>query len=278
MRSIDVVKSKQPLVSVIIPVYNAEDYLAEAIESILGQTYKNTEIIIIDDKSTDNSAQIVSRFAQKDERIKFVKNKTNLGIGDNRSKGIDLAKGEYICWQDADDISLPDRIEKQVEILQTNPKVGVVGGWLQFFSKKGDGIVRRYSADDRELRSKIFMYNPVAQPASMFRSECFREVGTYDKAYKVSEDLEILFRVGEKYEFSNVQGVVIRYRQSDTSLTATKLREMEKTTLKIRQHYKNSNSYSYSFFDAVYNFAQKLSMHMPTNLRMAVFKLIRGDS
>ncbi len=271
-------KGSQPLVSVIIPAYNAQDYLAESVDSMLGQTYKNIEVIIIDDKSKDDTAKIGSYYAKKDKRVKFVKNKTNLGIGGNRSKGIELAEGKYICWQDADDISTPNRIKLQVAILEKYPKVGVVGGWLKFFSSRGDGVVRKYSANDKELRSKIFMYNPVAQPASMFKAECFKKVGGYSKKYKVSEDLEMLFRVGEAYEFSNVQEVVLKYRQSDTSLTATKLRDMEKTTLKIRDCYKNSPSYSYTFADAVYNSAQRLSMYMPTRLRMFVFKIIRGDS
>ena len=271
-------KSKQPLVSVIIPAYNAQDYIGDAINSVLEQTYKNIEVIIIDDKSTDETSKIAATYAKNDKRIIFIKNDQNLGIGGNRSKGLELAKGEYICWQDADDISIPDRIEKQVDVLESKPKAGVVGGWLQFFSNEGEGAVRKYSADDKELRSKIFMYNPVAQPASMFRSECFDKVGGYNEAYKVSEDLEMLFRVGEEYEFANVQAIVLKYRQSSTSLTATKLREMEKTTLQIRDHYKNSPSYNYTFADTLYNLAQRVSLYMPTKLRMFIFKLIRGDS
>lgn len=271
-------KNSQPLVSVVIPAYNAQEYLAESLDSILSQTYENIEVIVIDDKSTDNTARIASERAAGDKRMRLVRNLVNLGIGGNRSKGIELARGKYICWQDADDISMPDRIAQQVAVLEQNAKIGVVGGWLQFFDDKGDGAVRRYSDDDKKLRSKIFMYNPVAQPASMFRAECYREVGVYDETYQVSEDLEMLFRVGERYEFSNVQKVVVRYRQSHTSLTATKLRDMEKVTLKLRAHYRHSHSYHYTWLDACYNLAQKLSLYMPTQLKMFVFKLVRGDS
>lgn len=273
-----VARNEQPLVSVIIPAWNAESYLGEAIDSILSQTYENIEILIIDDNSDDGTLKVAELYANKYKRIKVVANSENVGIGHNRSIGIKHAKGKYICWQDADDISLPKRIEKQVTFLESRPQVGIVGGWMRFFNKDGDGLVRRYAEDDVELRSKIFKYNPIAQPASMFRADCYKKVGSYDKTYRLSEDLEMFFRVGEKYQFGNIQDVVVKYRQSGTSLTATKLREMERITFKIRKKYKKSASYNYTFSDYVYNLAQKLSMYMPHVVRISLFKIIRGDS
>lgn len=269
---------KKNLVSVIIPAYNAGEYVGEAIKSIQSQTYKDLEIIVIDDCSKDNTVDIVNEMAKKDNRINLLKNKENLGIGGNRNKGIEVAKGEYICWQDADDISLPQRIERQVEFLESHPDVGVVGGFIQFFSAHGDGATRRYAVDDSMLRATIFRYNPVAQPASMMRAECFDTVGGYDPKYRVSEDLDMLFRIGEHYQFGNVQDIVLRYRQTEGSLTASNLKAMEKATLTIRAHYSRSKAYHFGFADRLYNLAQKLSMSMPSSLRMYVFKKIRGDS
>ena len=101
-------------VSVIIGVYNSEKYIEETIRSVLNQTYKNFELIVIDDGSTDKSFEIVAKLAEKDKRIKFLKNDRNLGVSATRNRLIDIAKGEYVAIMDSDDISLPERLEKQV--------------------------------------------------------------------------------------------------------------------------------------------------------------------
>lgn len=269
---------QKKLVSVIIPAYNAELYIAEAIDSILEQTYTNFEVIVIDDASTDKTVAIIKRYEKKDKRLRIYKNKKNMGIGANRSRGIELAKGEYICWQDADDVALPSRLQLQVNYLDTHSDVGVVGGFIKFFDENTDGPVRRYAETDGLLRRNIFRYNPVAQPASMFRKECFDKVGFYDETYKVSEDLDMLFRVGVHYKFANVQQVVLRYRQSITSLTRANLRSMELATLRLRRKYASHPAYHFSLFDRIFNLLQWLTMIlMPSHVRMMLFRILRGD-
>ena len=269
---------KNPLVSVIIPAYNAEKYLEEAVRSIIEQTYQDIEVLIIDDCSSDQTLALAYNLAAGDSRIRVIENQQNLGIGGNRDKGIDQAKGKYICWQDADDISMPDRIRSQVEYLESRPQVGIVGGFIKFFDKDGDGSTRRYAEDDESLRSDIFRYNPVAQPASMARAVCYEKVGGYDPSLKVSEDLEMMFRIGEQFEFANLQQVVIKYRQLPTSLTAANLKKMERITRQIRAKYKNSQSYSFTFGDALYNRLQQLAMLLPPKLVMKLFQLVRRDT
>jgi glycosyltransferase involved in cell wall biosynthesis len=265
-------------VSVVIPAYNAENFIAEAIDSILGQTFQDFEIIVIDDASTDNTWKIIEQYGKKDKRLRIYKNSSNKGIGANRTRGIELSRGEYICWQDADDISLPRRLQLQVDYLETHPKVGVVGGFIEFFDDKTNGPVRRYEETDDRLRRSIFRYNPVAQPASMFRKECFDKVGYYHKDYTVTEDLEMLFRVGASYEFANVQELVLRYRQLASSLTRANLRKMEMATLHLRKEYAKNPAYHFTMSDYCFNLAQRLTLvFMPSSLRMAVFRIIRGD-
>ena len=113
---------KNPLVSILMPVYNSEKYLREAIKSILNQTFTNFELIIINDGSTDNSLKIIKSF--KDNRIKIIKNKGNLGLIKTLNKGIDLAQGKYIARMDADDIAMPKRLEKQIAFFNENPDYG----------------------------------------------------------------------------------------------------------------------------------------------------------
>lgn len=271
-------KKNNVRVSVIIPAYNAQEYIADAIESILTQTFEDIEIIIVDDASTDETARVALGYAAKDDRIRLYTNKVNLGIGANRTKGIKLAFGEYICWQDADDVSLPDRIDQQVKYLDTHLRVGIVGGFIQFFDENGNGPIREYSENDTDLRKTIFRYNPVAQPASMARRECYDEVGGYDGSLTTSEDLEMLFRIGSQYEFANVQNVVLRYRQSASSLTRANLKRMELVTLALRRRYAKSPSYHFTLVDALFNGVQYISLWiMPTGVRMWLFAIIRGD-
>lgn len=267
-----------PLVSVIIPAYNAEDFLEEAIESIVSQTYKNIEILIINDASKDNTLQIANVAASRDDRIRVINNTYNIGIGGNRSLGIQQAKGEYICWQDADDISLPARIDSQVRYLQAHPQVGIVGGFIIFFTGNTDLYTRRYAENDSLLRKTMFRYTSVAQPAAMAPKAVYDKVGVYNSQLVVAEDLEMLFRIGEHYKFANIQEPVIRYRQTESSLTATKLRQMEDVTLKLRTKYAHSPAYTFSIGDRIYNTVQKASRVLPSRIRRAVFRRIRGDA
>ena len=116
-----------PLVSVVMPVYNGERYLAEAIESILGQTFTDFELLIVDDGSIDSSPAIARAYAERDSRIRIFQLERNMGKADARNVGCFAAKGDYIAAMDCDDISLPLRLEKQVNFLETNPGIGIVG-------------------------------------------------------------------------------------------------------------------------------------------------------
>jgi len=114
-------------ISVIMPVYNRAEFIGEAIQSILSQTYKNFELIIIDDASTDNTLKVISEFTDDDDRILLLKNKKNEGVAATRNRGIEIAKGEFIAFMDSDDISLPQRFEKQVKIFCSHKEVIVCG-------------------------------------------------------------------------------------------------------------------------------------------------------
>lgn len=266
-----------PLVSVIIPAYNAERYIADAIESVLNQSYQIFELIIIDDCSKDGTWEIIQDFKKRDKRIRAYRNKENLGIGGNRNKGIKLAKGEYIAWQDSDDISLPTRLKLQVDYLVEHEDVGAVGGWIEFFGMGIKPSVRKYNEHDTQLRRTIFRYNPIAQPAAMFRAKCYETLGLYHISYTVTEDLEMLFRLGTRYEFANVQSIVLRYRQDANSLTRKNLKKMEKTTLQLRFKYARDNAYGPTLGDYIYNIAQYISMFvLPAKVKIQLFNFLRN--
>ena len=167
-------------ITVLMPVYNASLFLREAIESILNQTYKNFEFIIINDGSTDSSLQIIESF--KDPRIKLVNNERNLGIIKTRNKGLQLAKGKYIANMDADDISLPTRLEKQFTFLEKNPDVAVIASKLVLINQNNDEIgiwPEDYHISDRnEIRKVLPIINCIGQPTVMIKNSVMQGIGT----------------------------------------------------------------------------------------------------
>lgn len=271
--------SNKPLVTVVTPAYNAERFLSEAIESILNQTYENIEYILIDDASTDNTKDIINKYAKKDNRIKTHFNAKNLNIGGVRNQGVKLAKGKYIAWQDADDISLPTRIEKQVEFMESNPKVGMCGSFIEFFEDNGNHHIRKYLTEDSEIRKKMFRYAPAAEPASILRMECFKKAGEYDPTLPPAADIDMSFRIGQHYKFANIPEVLLRYRVHPQSATSQKLKVSERNTKLIRNKYKNHPAYTYTFADAIYNFLQeKTAALMPAPFRIRLFNFLRSKN
>jgi len=126
---------REPLVSVIIPAYNSEKYVLEAIESVLFQTYRNLEVIVVDDKSTDNTLSIISSI--KDERLHLYRNECNRGIAYTTNRAVSLSRGEYIALMDDDDISMPDRLKIQVDFLEKNREIDIIGGMAEIIDQEG---------------------------------------------------------------------------------------------------------------------------------------------
>lgn len=268
------------LVSVLMPAYNAQDYIGEAIESILSQTYSNFELLIADDASTDNTKAIITGYAKTDKRVRLIANSKNLYIAANRNKLITEAKGTYVVWADADDISYPERIETQIKILESDASIGICGGSLELFgNKKTEGKIRSYPLADYEARRKIFRYVTVAQPAAMIRREVFDKLGNYDLSTPPAEDLDMLFRIGEKYKFANTDKVVIKYRDNPNSATYQRLRKIELTTLRLRFSYFKSEYYHHSVFDVLYNCLHWLSVWIvPPKAKILLFNLLRNNT
>ena len=139
-----------PAVSVLMPVYNVEKYIGEAIESILNQTFNDFEFIIIDDASTDNTVSVIEKFS--DNRIKLIRNETNIKLAASLNKGLRIAQGKYIARMDGDDISLPHRFQKLYEFLENNPSVDICGSAMRVFGN--EETVWEYSSDDKEIKAE----------------------------------------------------------------------------------------------------------------------------
>lgn len=203
--------SKFPKLSVIMSVYNGEDYLVESIESILNQTYRNFEFIIINDGSTDASETIISQFAKKDTRIVYIKQKNN-GLAKSLNLGINKAKGYYIARQDADDVSFPSRFQKQLAFLDQNPKTVLCGTWFIELNENDGSKKRKYPVSDIDLRRDIKYVNNFCHPSVIFSKKAFQNAGKYDVTFSSSQDFELWIRLSEEGEIANVPEILVKKR------------------------------------------------------------------
>ena len=205
-----------PKISVIMPVYNSEKYLREAIDSILDQTYGDFEFIIIDDGSTDSSPDIVRSY--DDPRIRFYVNEKNMGVAGTLNRGLDLATGEYIARMDSDDISLPERFEKQVAFMNAHTEVAVCATAIHLFGATESD--RRFSITHNQLKVDLLFGNCFAHPTVMLRGTVIRnEKFYYDKKFNKIEDYEMWVKISRKYALASLEDVLLKYRVHSMQVT-----------------------------------------------------------
>lgn len=206
-----------PKVSVLMPAYNAEKYIVEAIESILSQTFQDFEFIIINDGSTDNTVKIIQEYAKRDKRIRFINNSRNQGLIAVLNQGLDLCRGEYIARMDCDDISLPERFAKQVKYLDEHPNVVVVGTWMQIFGKNNSVCECVPNVTTIDL---IIKGNLVAHSVAMLRKSVLRDNNIYyNPKYIYIEDYALWFQLLNYGEIHNIQETLLKYRIHDESVS-----------------------------------------------------------
>jgi len=268
-----------PKVSVLMPNYNCEKYLPEAIESILNQSFTDFEFIIVDDGSSDRSWEIIQEYAARDKRIVAVKNKENLKICKTLNKGIELAKWEYIARMDSDDISVVDRFTKQVIFLDNNPEVWIVWGTMKIINEDWEKTWERsYNLTDTEIRSKLFRYSPFCHPVVMIRKSVLEKSWWYDDSLVYSEDYDLYFRLWMYWNFANLPDTLIHYRMFSWNSTTKKLKQMERWTIYIRKKAVKEYWYSMTFWDKAYNTLQEISTYIiPWAVKIWLFNLIRNS-
>ncbi len=210
-----------PLVSVVMGTFNGERYLRTAIDSILGQTFRDVELIVIDDCSTDHTPSILNEI--KSARVRVVRNERNLGTPHTLNKGISLAVGKYVAFQDHDDLSLPARLSLQTRFLEEHPEVAMVGSSCRIIDASGE-VVRDVVAqcDDAELRWSLLWCNPYFQTTLMVRRNVLVEIGGYssDPMYLLSEDYEMMSRVAMRHRVANLPQLLGCWRMHAHSTSA----------------------------------------------------------
>jgi glycosyltransferase involved in cell wall biosynthesis len=210
-----------PLVSVIMPVYNGGSILRNAIESIVNQTYKEWEFIIIDDGSTDNTEEIIKEY--KDNRIRYVK-QSKCGVTLSLNKGIGISKGEFIARQDADDISLPTRLEKQINFLKENKDISLLGTFTNLIDKNGRLIeTKTFPTNNEELQKEIKVSNPFIHGSIVMKKESLKEVGLYREQFFMCQSYDLWLRISEKCNIAIYPEALYNFRIWEHSYTGERM-------------------------------------------------------
>ena len=226
--------ASSPMITVLMPVYNAEQHLAEAIDSILAQDYRDFEFIIINDGSTDGSESIILGYS--DPRITYVKNEQNLRLISTLNKGLELARGKYIARMDADDISLPNRFSEQLAFLEQHPNVGVVGTWFHSFGSV-DSIVK-YPTSDSEIKYMALYQCPFCHPSVVLRASTIRDNALkYSMDYPHAEDYEFWLQMARVSKLANLNQVLFKYRIHQESISKKEATTQHSLSLDIRRKF-----------------------------------------
>lgn len=221
-----------PKVTVIMPVYNGESYLHEAITSILSQSFTDFEFIVIDDGSDDRSWEIIQSF--KDPRIRLERNGTNMGLIATLNKGIKLAKGDYIARMDCDDVSLPERLAKQVRYMEEHPEIGVLGTWVEFIDEsgkiRGDWCMPTHPS---LVGWSLIFGNCLAHPAVIMRSKMVERLGYYQPEALHVEDYDLWTRASFFTRIANLSEILLKYRIWQRSVSLQHTQTQQENDLRV---------------------------------------------
>lgn len=222
-----------PLVTVLLPVYNGEHFLADAIKSVLFQTFNDLELLVIDDGSTDGSVAILESFA--DPRIRIIKNEKRQKLARALNRGMDNARGTYIARMDADDVCMPKRLETQVKFMESHPEIGMSGSWIRTIGDHpSSGTVFKFPLTPEEIKASLLFDNPFAHSSMILRKSFFNKHDLhFDGSYYPSEDYELWARALEYFPSANIGQVFLQYRLHANSMTLSGQPEMDAHAVRI---------------------------------------------
>jgi glycosyltransferase involved in cell wall biosynthesis len=219
-----------PRVTVFIPVHNRAHLVGRAIESVLSQSFREFEVLLIDDGSTDNSVAVIESIG--DPRVRLLRNEGNIGIARTRQRGLDEARGTYLAVLDSDDAAAPRRLGRQVAFLDAHPEVATVGGWTREFdsSDKVRGGIKLLPLVPAELKARLLFRTCHHHSSTMSRLSALREFG-YDPAFPVSSDYDLFSRMAGKYQLANLPHVLFYRRIHDGRVTRERAAEVRRMNM-----------------------------------------------
>lgn len=235
--------STKPIVTVLMPVKDGAAYLSEAVNSILSQTFIFFELLILNNGSNDGTLEILSQVA--DNRVTIVHNPRNISLENALNSGIKIAKGKYIARMDADDISLPTRLEQQVNFLEANPSIVLCGAWFEIFGTRNEVICHPETA--LEIKAAMLVKNPLCHPLVMFRKDVLINNGySYQNDFHACEDYHLWATLSLNYAMYNIPEVLLRYRQHNSQVSTEKTKLQWANSSKVRQFLLNNLGVTYT--------------------------------
>jgi glycosyltransferase involved in cell wall biosynthesis len=241
-----------PKVSVVICTYNRAQYLPQAIESVLVQSFQDFELIVVDDASKDNTQTVMEKYISNN-KVRYIKNSKNLGLGKNRVESTREARGEYIAILDSDDYWVDvNKISKQVDFLDKNKNVGVVGTFGKIVNDKNDVIGNlEYKTNNQDIRKKILSYHQFLHSSVLFRKDAFIELGGYDETLSPAEDFDLILKIGKRYEMANLSEYTTHYRiHSENSSSKDRQKRLNHAKLHLKVIKKFKKDYP-NYFSAL---------------------------
>lgn len=231
----------QPLVSVIMVTYNRAALIGPAIESVLAQSYRELELLIVDDASTDETATIADSYAKNDDRIKYHVNERNLGISRNRNRGLEMAQGDYIAVLDSDDVWVDtDKLARQVDFLEQSPDHVLVGSNVVVIDASGRTIDHfKYETDDHSIRKRLLARNQFTHSSLLFRRATAVAVGGYDESLAIWEDFDLILKMGTLGQMANLKEETTAYRKHGGNISNSVRRSGARVHLAIMKRHRN---------------------------------------
>ena len=226
------------LISIIIITYNRAGFISEAIESALGQSFFDWELIVIDDASEDDTRAIVEEYIVRDSRIKYFRNDGHLRISKSRNKALGSARGEYVAVLDSDDVwSDRDKLKKQYGFLEGNKDYVLIGGGVIVIDEYGKETRRYFNREsDENIRGKILFQNQFAHSSVMFRREAALKVGGYDENLNIGEDYDLWLKLGTLGKMANIKEHLLKYRVHGGNVTLKRVEALKNNIAIIRKY------------------------------------------
>lgn len=271
----------KPKVSIVLPVFNAGKYLKDCLESLLNQTYKNYELIIVDDHSTDNSYEILKEYKGKNKKIRIFRNNKNKGVSETAKKAISLAKGDYIARMDADDIAILNRLEKQIRYLENHPETVALGGQCITIDSKNNVIGEKvFPTTFNEIYKYIFRFIPVQQPTLMIaKNRLPKNFVYYTDGMNTAEEVELLFKLFKHGRVENLDETLLLYRIHDANTSFLNIKETFLLTLFARIKAIFVHNYKPDMVGIIYTFLQAaIVLMLPKRTALFIYKIIRNAS
>jgi glycosyltransferase involved in cell wall biosynthesis len=257
--------------SVLLPVYNGERYVGKTIESILSQSYRDYELLIIDDGSQDRTPAILAHYARRDSRIRLLRH-DNAGVGYTLNRGIEEARGHLLAEIGADDLALPGRLQKQVDFLKENPDYVLVGGYLRIIDPDDRPIgLRKYPTGDRELRQRMILYNPFGSPSLMYRRDDALAAHGYTSRFSTSEDYDFLLRLAQRGKVANLPEPLTAYRLHLGSTKSKHTLRQLRDTIRIKRTAYAEYGYRQTPLARAVNVAQEAMALLPGGVAYWLF-------